>query len=200
MIPADMAWSFIEPSEGCVDHLYKDDRGFVTGGCGNLMHAATVTNLDWRLSDGSRASVAQVMTDFKAVSDSEGVHTADWYKNVTSCHLTLPTIKELFAARVVEFTDALKTLYPFYNEWPGEGQLAELDMVFNLGIGKLIAKFPTHVAELKKRPPDWQGAAGSCHRANKSDAIAKWDPSDKHERRQIAVRDLFLSCVAGQHQ
>jgi hypothetical protein len=38
---------------------------------------------------------------------------------------------------------------------------------------------------------DWPGASANCHRKNPHPGVTPWDPSDQHERRQIAVRDLY---------
>ncbi len=198
MIPVDVAWDQEVQYEKCVDHLYKDDKGYPTAGCGNLMALATMLALPWlRRNDDAPASHDDIMSDWNSIARLPGNMSDAYYAKFTKLYLPVDLIKRLFASRVAEFTDQLTGIYADFESWPQPAQLAELDMIFNLGIGT-YKTFETHIEALKKRPPDWQGAAASCHRKNKNPDVAKWDPSDKHERRQIMVRDLLLSCISNE--
>jgi len=195
VISVDDAWNQEVQYEKCVDHLYKDDKGYPTAGCGNLMMLATMMALPWRRRDNDQeASTDEIQADWNSVAKLPGNMSDAYYAKFTKLYLPVDNIKKLFSSRLVEFAHQLAGIYADYDTWPRAAQLAELDMIFNLGIGTYLT-FTSHVTALKKRPPDWQGAADSCHRKNKNPNVAKWDPSDKHERRQIMVRDLLLSCI-----
>jgi len=195
-VDINRARSFITPYEGWEPKLYPDVYGFPTCAVGNLVTQATVINLPWvRDSDGGPATGAEILDAFATIKGAPVGHLAAFYRGFTKIHLTDQAILDLFTARVAEFTGQLVDVFPAYESWPGAGQLAELDMIFNAGEGTLLKRFPTHVAALRQHPPDWRTAAAQCHRVNPDKTVKPWDGSNRHEQRQIAVRDLLLSCV-----
>lgn len=196
-IQASRARAFITPYEGWEPKLYPDVYGFPTCAVGNLVTASSVLALPWlRDADGSLASAAEISDAFATIKGAPVGHAAAFYRSFTKIHLADQAILDLFAARVAEFTGQLIDLFPAYGSWPADGQLAELDMVFNTGEGTLERRFPSHVAALRADPPNWRTAAAQCHRVNPDKTVKPWDPTNRHEQRQIACRDLFLAAGA----
>jgi GH24 family phage-related lysozyme (muramidase) len=186
----DVAFAFTAPFEGFVPHLYLDSYGIVTWGYGNAGNLADAMMLPWQHQDGSRCQPDEVIRDWKAVNDPVlSGHVASWYARLMRLRLPEAAGRVLFYSRVDEFNAALVREFPGFDGFPAPAQLATFDMAFNCGVGKLRAKFPKWHRAVAAC--DWMGAAAECHRDNPHENVTPWDPSDEHERRQIAVRDLY---------
>ena len=188
----DVAWNFIRRYEGSEPAFYQDVHGIMTYGCGNHALLSQAILLRWEV-DGRDATDAEVESDYKRVRAAPGGHTAPWYRGYSRCRLDDSSIRKLFNDRIDEFTISLRGVFPGFESLPEDVQLACTDMAFNLGVGTLLQKFPTFVKAIKLGAYDI--AAKECHRANPDTSIEKWDPSNLHEQRQIAVRDMLLSAV-----
>ena len=189
----DAAFAFTAPFESFVPHFYKDPKGIITWAYGNAGTMAAAMTLPWQHQDGSRSQPDEVIQDWKAVLAAPAGRVASRYALITRLRLPESAGRVLFYGRVDEFNTALAREFPGFDGYPGPAQLGTFDMVFNAGLGTLRASFPTwHRCVAEK---NWPGAAANCHRVNLRPGVTPWDPSDEHERRQIAVRDLYLSCV-----
>lgn len=192
MVDHDKAFAFTAPYEGCVPHFYLDPYGIVTWGYGNAGPLSSALKLAWTI-DGAPAENTRVTVDYATVKGAQRGFVADWYKRLTKCSLSQRAARVLFNDRVDEFNIQLAGIFPGFDTLPAGCQLALMDEIFNEGGGTLVHVFATHVAAVRAR--DWNGAAASCHRRNPNVGIAAWDPTDRHEQRQIACRDLFLAAV-----
>lgn len=188
-VSRDAAFAFTAPFEGFVPHLYRDSYGIVTWAYGNAGTLASAMLLPWQHQDGSRCQPDEVVQDWKSAQAAPVGHVAGWYARLMRLRLPEAAGRALFGDRVDEFNAALDREFPGFDGFPDPAQLGTFDMLFNCGMGTLRAKFPSwHAAVAEK---DWLGAAANCHRVNPHPGVTPWDSSDEHERRQIAVRDLY---------
>jgi GH24 family phage-related lysozyme (muramidase) len=197
VIDVNTAWTTEVEYESCQETLYKDIEGYPTTGCGNFMILSSMMALPWvRKSDGQPATAEEKQQDWNYLATLPKAMPALYYAQRMKLRLKTEDIKALFARRVSEFSLDLAGRVQDYDTMPHAAQLALLDMVFNLGPGRLIQKFPTFCKAIKAR--DWATAAAESHRHNDDESVKPYDASNKHERRQILVRDLLLSCVEKQ--
>lgn len=189
----DAAFAFTAPFESFVPHFYKDPKGIITWAYGNAGSMAAAMTLPWARRDGTRAQPDEVIQDWKTVETMPAGRVASRYGLVM--HLRLPEAagRALFYARVDEFNTALAREFPGFDGFPDPAQLGTFDMLFNTGLGRLRAEFPRWHAAVKGQ--DWATAAAQCHRQNLREGVTPWDPADEHERRQIAVRDLYAKAA-----
>jgi len=189
----DAAFAFTAPFELFVPHFYKDPKGIITWAYGNASTMAAAMLLPWQHQDGSRCQPDEVVQDWKSAQAAPTGHLAGWYGRLMRLRLPESAGRALFYGRVDEFNVALAREFPGFDGYPAPAQLGTFDMAFNAGLGTLRAKFPRWHKAVEAR--DWSGAAAQCHRENLREGVTPWDPSDEHERRQIAVRDLYAKAA-----
>lgn len=183
MVDHARALALIGPFEGRIPWMYLDRKGLVTAGIGNMLPSAQAAiALIWHLrGSGEEATPVEIADDFRRISDAVANLEAHRYKALTRCELADGEITRLFGRRVDEFCKQLEREFPLFPEWPDQAQLATLDMVYSMGIGKLCEKFPHFCAAL--RSMEWLTAAAHCHR------------QDGQPARNNAVRDLYLAAA-----
>jgi hypothetical protein len=112
---------------------------------------------------GDTATAKAIDHDYNEVLKKAG---ADWaatsFKKVTLLDLPTDEVDRLFYERVATFEGDLRDIFSDYDHFPAPGELALMDMIFNLGTSGLVKKFPALVEAAKKR--DWSTAAKECHR------------------------------------
>lgn len=200
MIDKQAAWDLTGPFEGFERVMYRDnapasnggDGGFVTCGCGNLVTHQTVVTLPWQHADGTPANTAEIIAEYERVAALPKGMVPGFYRRSAKLWLPGAFIRVLFYRRIDEFQATLARNIPGFDNMPAAAQLGLFDMVFNLGIGELRLFHTFFSCALAF---DYKGMAANCHRKNTDPSVEKWDPSDRHEQRQIKVRDLFLSCA-----
>lgn len=158
--------------ETAVPYMYLDTTGKVTVGIGNMLPdvaAAQVIAFAVRPAPGSDPSIppvaataGQIATDFNNVSAQPKGFLYTHYQQFAQLSLTDDVITSLLNAQVQAITAQLVAAFPNYNSYPAEACAAIFDMTFNLGIGKLLAAFPSCVKAI--RNADWTTAAAQCHR------------------------------------
>lgn len=188
-VPHDAAFALTAPFESFVGHLYKDPKGIITWAYGNAGSMGSAMTLPWQHQDGSRCQPDEVVTDWKSALAAPAGHLATWYGRLMRLRLPEVAGRALFYSRVDEFNAILAKEFPGFDGFPDPAQLATFDMLFNTGLGTLREEFPHWHAAVAAQ--DWATAAAQCHRENLRPGVTPWDPSDEHERRQIAVRDLY---------
>jgi GH24 family phage-related lysozyme (muramidase) len=173
-----LARLLLEPSEGNVSHMYLDTKGLVTVGIGNMLpSAAAAQALPFIDRDTrNRATAAQIATDFASVESQPDSKASKYYRQFTKLDLPSVDVDSLFRARVDEFVGQLKAAYPQFDSYPAGAKLALLDLVFNMGIGKLKShtEWPKLNAAIAKQ--DWITAASEC---NRPDANARRNAETK---------------------
>jgi len=161
------AYQIISVHEGVKSWLYKDNKGFVTGGIGNYFPTVeSCLALDWVRKDGSAAPSTEVIAAYQTVSKCGVGFRASYYAQFTNVRLTIQAIENLFFSRVAEFGKQIQHYFPDFDTWPEGPQLGTLDWVFQCGIGNLIKT--QHLAPALKSH-QWNVASSACHRADASD-------------------------------
>ena len=88
---------------------------------------------------------------------------ASYCKKYTKLTLGSTEINRLVEKHIDSFYQELKILYPEFDKYPGEAKLALFDIIFNVGMTRLRAGFPSLNASVKGK--DWKKAAAESHRA-----------------------------------
>jgi len=172
--------------EGVVPHMYLDTEGNVTVGVGHLLsNAAAAISLAFvdKVSE-SPVDADQKSNGWQTVSVLPKGHTAAWYADKTSIKLLDDVISDVLSGDLAARENQLRHHFAGYDAYPATAQAGLVDMVFNLGMSKLISGFPTFVGAVKNK--DWATAAAQCHRL-----------PPVSETRNREVKRLFLDAASG---
>ncbi|MFD6878342.1 MULTISPECIES: peptidoglycan-binding protein [unclassified Streptomyces] len=146
--------------EGRVKHMYLDSLGNVTIAIGNKIDpVADALDL---------ASLgAPLLRDSNNTKASDAEITAEWTKvkggsTATTLHLSEPSIDALVTKRLKQNETVLLTIFPGFDDWPADAQLAILSMAWGLGPNALRPpKFQKLRAAIGARK--WFNAARECN-------------------------------------
>jgi GH24 family phage-related lysozyme (muramidase) len=160
--------------EGDIGHMYLDTKGYVTVGIGNMIPSAEAAKklpfIDTKT--GKPATPEQIEAAFAKVDGMPEGMNASKYASATTLRLDKAAIRELATDRLRnEFLPSLRRLFPKFDSYPAAAQKALVDMVYNMGAGKL-AKFVNLRAACEAG--DWTRAATESHRAGARDARNEW--------------------------
>jgi GH24 family phage-related lysozyme (muramidase) len=160
--------------EGDIGHMYLDTKGYVTVGIGNMIPSAEAAKklpfIDTKT--GKPATPEQIEAAFAKVDGMPEGMNASKYASATTLRLDKAAIRELATERLRnEFLPSLRRLFPKFDSYPEAAQKALVDMVYNMGAGKL-AKFVNLRAACEAG--DWTRAATESHRAGARDARNEW--------------------------
>lgn len=169
-------WSFTAPFEGIVRHLYLDSVGKVTCGVGFMLpDEAACARMQWT------PNTQEAIADFRRLGEERGPFeqfAAAHYRPMVRAHLSEAFMRQEFDRRAAQFRKELGTT--FVASIPAPGQVAILDMAYNLGVAG-VAKFHNlHAAIVAK---DWAKAAKECRRGGVD------------ERRNQATAAQWLACA-----
>ncbi len=147
--------------EGRTNYLYRDSRGFVTIGVGNLVATAEdCAKLPLRTALGAPAPESQKRAAWNCVEACPPGRREAYYANASELRMTDEDVDALAFARLErEFLPGLRRLYPDYDDLPTSAQSALMDMIYNLGSAGL-GKF-THLRDAVNAR-DWTLAAAAC--------------------------------------
>lgn len=155
-------WAFTALFEGVIPHLYLDSLGNVTCAVGELvLSEQAARRLPWSPSgDGA-------LVDYHLVKAAPVGHVASWYRPLTKCRLAEPDMRSLFLVRVAQFRKDLQRTGWRIERIPAPGQVALVDMAYNLGVGApgkggLNGDFPSFRRAIEAG--NWARAAAECHR------------------------------------
>ncbi len=155
----------LEKYEDNIAHMYLDIDGNITIGVGHLipsLKAAQRLNLVV-LKTGARATRAQIKTDYEAVQKQRQSNAlASYYKKYTKLIMMVPEVNRLTNQHINKFYQELTRIYPDFDNYPTEVQLALFDMIFNLGMPNLQGEYPKLNKAVKAK--NWAGAANQSHR------------------------------------
>jgi GH24 family phage-related lysozyme (muramidase) len=160
--------------EGCVGWMYLDTVGKVTVGVGNMLPDVTAAlMLPLRSqSSGDLAGAPAVIRDYARVQGLREGMAARAYWEYEALVLAPEDIEELLMRRLDEFDETLRRDFGGYDGYPDAVKMALLDMIYNLGEGKLMRTYPGFDAAVRAK--DWPQAAAECHRNGPSDARNEW--------------------------
>lgn len=163
-----------EVFEQRVAWLYLDTVGKVTVGVGNMLpEVSAALNLPFRSqSSGDLAGAPAVMADFARVQAMRPGMTAKAYWEYEALVLSDEDITTLLMRRLTEFDRALRTDFAGYDGYPDAAKMGLLDMIYNLGEGKLVHTYPNFDAAVRSR--DWVRAAADCHRNGPNATRNEW--------------------------
>jgi GH24 family phage-related lysozyme (muramidase) len=171
--------------EGVIPFMYLDTGGNVTVGVGHLLSDSAAGGLSFvdKLTDVP-ADEIQKSAEWLTVSELEPGHAAGYYAASTKLMLRDADIDSLLTGDLTVVEDQLRGQFPDYDTYPQQALAGLIDMGFNLGVHKLISKFPIFVGAVRDK--NWATAAAECHR--------KAPISDE---RNDAVKQLFIDAAGG---
>lgn len=157
-----------EEFESFVPHMYLDVVGQVTVGIGHgILSAAAACAIPFKKANGSPASAGEVTKEFNALSaqsasQRDKPRPAKHFEGLTSLRIDEATVYQLAAMDIAAKEKDIRRNFPEYDSYPAAVQEVLLDMVFSMGIGKLLRGYPTFCAAVKKK--DWKAAAAHSNR------------------------------------
>lgn len=151
---------FTAPLEGVVRHMYLDVRGLVTTGIGNLIDPVQyATPLPWLRSDGSPASVDEIVAEWRAVKSRLDLAPKGGmvFDHLTKLRLTDEGVNTLVQRKLAQNDVFLAHRFAEWSDWPADAQLAAHSMAWACGPA---FRFPMLDAALRRK--DFAEAAKEC--------------------------------------
>ncbi len=168
----DQAIERLKQFEGSVPWMYLDTVGKVTVGVGTMLpDARSAGTLPFRMGDRA-ATVEEIAKEFARVSALVKGRAAASYRTANGLRLAEGAIDGRLRDVLEGFEGYLRAHIGGYGEMPDGVKLALLDMVYNLGPGRLFHQYPRLVAAIERG--DWAEAAGACLRRGPSAARNAW--------------------------
>ncbi len=158
--------NFTASLEGRLKLMYLDDLGIVTTAQGNNITPVDLAlQLPWKHGEnGPRATQSEIIEGWNIVNSHRelagigGGNVA--FEALTDLRLSDADVDDLMRKKFRENDDALRAIFPNWDQWPSEGQLGAHSMTWAMGAGKwaMFPKFRAAVARL-----DFDTAAAECH-------------------------------------
>jgi GH24 family phage-related lysozyme (muramidase) len=153
--------------EGAVRYMYRDDRGNVTVGIGNLVPSAAYAKTLRFMNAKSKQPVgpdeiAKAFDTVKKMAPRQP-HTA--YRLTPSIELPDDELIPLAKRRLTkEFLPGLKKRFSDFDSMPKPARRALIDMIYNLGVPNFGIKFDGKHCKFGPavRRHDWNVAAAEC--------------------------------------
>ncbi len=168
----EQALTKIKEFEGSVPWMYQDTVGKVTVGVGLMLVNETAAHALPFTSGGRPADLQQIGTEFARVSAMRKGLLAKAYFSKEGLELSDATIDAKLRDTLVGFEGYLRSYVKGYDGLPVGAKLALLDMIYNLGPGRLFAEYPRLVAAIERG--DWATAAQASPRRGPSAARNAW--------------------------
>ncbi len=174
-----------EEFESFVTHMYLDLVGQVTIGIGHgILSAAAAGLIPFKKADGSRASANEIAAEFAklhgmAAGQRDAPKAASSFEGITALRIDEETIYDLAADDIRAKEKDIKRHFTDYDSYPQSVKEALLDMVFSMGMGKLLRSYPSFCAAVRKH--DWKAAADQSNR------------KQVQTKRNIAVKEKLSS-------
>ena len=162
----------IREFEGSVPWMYLDTVGKVTVGVGlMLINEMAATVLPFTMS-GRPATLDEISREFARVSAMKKGQIAKSYYNKLGLELPEQTIEAKLRDALEGFEGYLRSHVHGYDGLPDAAKLALLDMIYNLGPGRLFAEYPRLIAAVEQG--DWKAAAQASLRRGPSALRNLW--------------------------
>lgn len=183
----DQAIEQLKQFEAFVPWMYLDTVGKVTVGVGSMLPDARVAGT-LPFQTGERAATAEeIAKEFRRVSALAKGRAATFYRKAGGLRLAEKAIDDRLTEVLEGFEGYLRDHVGGYDELPDGVKLALLDMVYNLGPGKLFQEYPKLLAAVAEG--DWAKAAGACLRRGPGAARNVWTKEQfLGAAKQIAVQ------------
>lgn len=160
--------------EGKANHLYLDGVKNVTYGIGCLIptaNAAAALNFKYK-SNGTAAIYSSIVDEYNKIALMMPNQVLSYYGDVTTLYTEEEDIYNLFEFRLINLRMALQRQLPFFMGLPPFIQDVVEDMGYNLGVTRLLIKFPNFCLALQKKL--YTTAAQECHRVGLSEERNDW--------------------------
>lgn len=177
-----------EEFESFVPHMYLDVVGQVTVGIGHgILSASAASAIAFKKANGAAASSSEITAEFEklrgmAAAQREKPKPARSFEGLTTLRVDEATIYDLAADDIRGKEKDIKRHFPDYDTYPQSVKEAMLDMVFSMGIGKLLRSYPSFCAAVRKH--DWKSAAEHSNR------------KQVQTRRNLTVKEKLSSAVS----
>lgn len=159
--------------EATIPWMYLDTRGNVTAAVGVMLaSAADALKLPWIDVKGNPARAFDVTEGFLRVQRMPVGRPAQHYYLETAPKLSLVEISHLLDATVATCEGELAKTFDKYGQFPDTAKMALIDMVYNLGLTKLVREYVHFCAAVGRM--DWETAAADCHRNGPSETRNEW--------------------------
>ena len=183
------AQTLLAAGEGATSWMYLDTVSQVTIGYGTMMpNAAAARDLDLRDKDGKRATAEEKEAEWKrlrAISPAGAARNvkATRYRDDATLFISQDEAQRLMLVKLDAFVEDLRKIYPGFDRFPEDAQVALIDMIYNLG-WKIKTVFVSFTKAINNpKGPDWKLAAAQCRRPQLSDT------------RNNDVKELFLAAA-----
>ena len=174
--------------EGCVPWMYLDTVGKVTVGIGLMLPSGPAADaLPFVIGDRA-ATTAEIAKEFARVSGMEKGRVAKFYARTGGLRLTQEAIDTKLRSTLEGFEGYLRRYLPMYDSLPDAAKVALLDMVYNLGPGRLFAEYPRLIAAIEAG--DWKAAAAASARRGPSPARNLWTKQQLLDAAKAVVSDV----------
>lgn len=161
------AWiAYNDGLEGRLNFPYADVLNLITTGMGNKIDPVEdALKLPWCLIPSwRRATNDEVLKAWAAVKNDPLSAKLGWTHALKIPENNIRLHEEHIDALIEQTLDAhdalLKKKFPLFEEWPADAQLAVHSMVWALGFGGFVSKFPKCCRALLAS--DFAGAAKEC--------------------------------------
>ena len=168
----EQAMAKIKEFEGSIPWMYLDAVGKVTVGIGMmLVNEIAAHGLPFTVGDRP-ARPDEIGREFARVSAMKPGQIAKFYFIQRGLNLPDATIEMKLSEMIEGFEGYLRSHIQGYEALPDAAKLALLDMIYNLGPGRLFAEYPRLIAAIERG--DWKAAAASSLRRGPSAQRNAW--------------------------
>ena len=175
----------IKEFEGSVPWMYLDTVGKVTVGVGLMLANEIAAHALPFAAETGPATRDEVAQEFSRVSAMKKGQLARFYFSKQGLHLTDEIIDGKLRETLEGFEGYLRSYLKGYDALPDSAKLALLDMIYNLGPGRLFAEYPRFIAAVERG--DWRTAANTSQRRGPSAARNAWTKQQLLAAESIAV-------------
>ncbi len=183
----DQAIGRLREFEGSVPWMYLDTVGKVTVGVGSMLPDPKAAGALPFTVGGRAATAEEIAREFERVSALAKERAATFYRKAGGLRLAEETIDGRLREVLEGFEGYLRAHVGGYAGLPDRAKLALLDMVYNLGPGKLFQEYPKLIAAIERG--DWMAAAKASLRRGPSAARNAWTKEQFLDAaKQIAIQ------------
>ncbi|HVI10808.1 MAG TPA: hypothetical protein VND65_21140 [Candidatus Binatia bacterium] len=169
----DDSLAHLEYFENSIAWMYRDTRGFVTVGVGEMLaNAARAQSIAFVDASNQVAGPSAILADYNRVLALAPAKVPSFYRAANSVVLPQSEIDSLLMNHLNFFDRQLGQQFANFAGFPDAAKLGLLDMIFNLGATGLFKGYPTLMGYVQKQ--SWTAAAGECHRNGPNAERNEW--------------------------
>ncbi len=168
----DEAIAALRKFEGSVPWMYLDTVGKVTTGVGLMLPSLEAARSLPFLRGDRAATLEEIGKEYKRVSAMKPGLLAKLYQKASGLTLSDETINERLHHTLIGFEGYLRSHIPTYDTLPDAAKLGLLDMIYNLGPGRLFSEYPRLLNAIAAG--DWKAAAAASVRRGPAAARNSW--------------------------